>query len=86
MTGVVVGRDRTDVERRASRLAERIGHGSWREIAAKPEWIVGTVDEVSDRLRELEAAGVTRLMCQHLAHEDLEMIELLGRELQPAVA
>jgi F420-dependent oxidoreductase-like protein len=86
MTGVVVGRDGADVERRASRLAERLGRESWREIVAEPEWIVGTVDEVADRLRELEAAGVTRLMCQHLVHEDLEMVELLGRELQPAVA
>jgi hypothetical protein len=44
------------------------------------------VEHVSERLREYEEAGVTRVMCQHLLHRDLEMVELLGREIAPAVA
>ena len=86
MTGVVVASDGATLERRASRLAELTGADSWRDLVDRPELLVGTTDEVADRLRELEAAGVTRLMCQHLAHDDLETIETVGRELQPAVA
>ena len=36
--------------------------------------IHGTVDEVVERLREYEAAGVERAMLQHLVHEDVEMV------------
>jgi hypothetical protein len=44
------------------------------------------VDEVAERLREYESAGITRVMCQHLLHRDVEMVELLGSKLAPAVA
>jgi len=33
---------------------------------------------LSKRLRELERAGVTRVMLQHLAHDDLDMVAVLG--------
>jgi len=38
------------------------------------------------RLRELEDAGVDRVMLQHLAVDDLDMVELLGRGVLPALA
>jgi alkanesulfonate monooxygenase SsuD/methylene tetrahydromethanopterin reductase-like flavin-dependent oxidoreductase (luciferase family) len=47
--------------------------------------VVGTVDEVVDRLREYQEAGVERVMLQHLVHDDLAMVELLGREVAPRV-
>ena len=37
------------------------------------------------RLKALEAAGVERVMLQHLSHEDVEMVALIGRELVPAL-
>ena len=40
--------------------------------------LYGTLDEVAERLRAYEAVGVERAMLQHLAHEDLEMVALLG--------
>ena len=40
--------------------------------------ISGTVDQVVDQLREYERAGVERVMLQHLAHEDAEMVTVLG--------
>jgi alkanesulfonate monooxygenase SsuD/methylene tetrahydromethanopterin reductase-like flavin-dependent oxidoreductase (luciferase family) len=43
-------------------------------------------DEAVQRLRELESAGVTRVMLQHLDHQDLETVEWIGRELAPAAA
>jgi alkanesulfonate monooxygenase SsuD/methylene tetrahydromethanopterin reductase-like flavin-dependent oxidoreductase (luciferase family) len=50
------------------------------------EWVVGTVDQVVERLGELGDAGVERVMLQHLAHSDTDMIRLLGEEVATAVA
>jgi alkanesulfonate monooxygenase SsuD/methylene tetrahydromethanopterin reductase-like flavin-dependent oxidoreductase (luciferase family) len=48
--------------------------------------LLGSVDEVAEQLRALAEAGVDRVMLQHLLHDDLEAIELIGRELAPALA
>ena len=40
--------------------------------------LVGPVEQVAQALREYESAGVERAMVQHLVHEDLEMVALLG--------
>ena len=84
MTGLLVGRDRSSLRARALAL-----HGDdasdW--LASPPEaWIVGTVDEVVEQLGALSDAGLRRVMLQHLLHTDLETVELIGRELAPAVA
>jgi alkanesulfonate monooxygenase SsuD/methylene tetrahydromethanopterin reductase-like flavin-dependent oxidoreductase (luciferase family) len=46
----------------------------------------GPTEAAAERLRELESAGVTRVMLQHLDHQDLETVEWIGRELAPAAA
>jgi alkanesulfonate monooxygenase SsuD/methylene tetrahydromethanopterin reductase-like flavin-dependent oxidoreductase (luciferase family) len=70
MTGCVVGRDEREV---AARLAQfRAISGS----DAPP--VAGTVDQVVEQLRAYEQAGVERVMLQHLAHEDVEMVGVLG--------
>jgi alkanesulfonate monooxygenase SsuD/methylene tetrahydromethanopterin reductase-like flavin-dependent oxidoreductase (luciferase family) len=38
----------------------------------------GTVEQVVDQLREYESVGVERVMLQHLMHDDLESVGLLG--------
>jgi hypothetical protein len=48
--------------------------------------ITGTVEQAIARLKEYEAAGVERFYLQHLAHRDIEMVELIGRELVSEVA
>ena len=78
MTFCIVGRDRAEVDERLREL----GRPPWKPEAS----LIGTVDEVAERLREYEAAGITRVMCQHLLHRDVDMVEVLGRELAPAVA
>jgi alkanesulfonate monooxygenase SsuD/methylene tetrahydromethanopterin reductase-like flavin-dependent oxidoreductase (luciferase family) len=56
-------------------------------LASPPSgWIIGTDDQVAEQLAGLRDAGVSRVMCQHLIHDDLETIALLGRELAPRVA
>ena len=47
--------------------------------------LIGTVDEVASRLAQLENAGVSRVVLHHIDHRDLEMIDLVGAELVPAV-
>ena len=72
MCGCIVGRDQREAHDRLAR---------WREITRQPDMfptLFGTVDEVAERLRAYEAVGVERAMLQHLAHEDLEMVALLG--------
>jgi alkanesulfonate monooxygenase SsuD/methylene tetrahydromethanopterin reductase-like flavin-dependent oxidoreductase (luciferase family) len=65
MIGCVVGRTREEVQRRLERLPS-------------PPPIVGTVDQVVAQLREYEAVGVERAMLQHLVHDDVEMVGVLG--------
>ncbi len=72
MTGCVVGRDAGDVAERLAHIDAITGR------QAEPPPIAGTLDEVVARLREYEAAGIERAMLQHLYHEDLEMVALLG--------
>jgi F420-dependent oxidoreductase-like protein len=49
-------------------------------------WLAGTPAEVADRLGVLENAGVERVYLQHLAHADVEMVDLIGAQVLPAVA
>ena len=51
-----------------------------------PAWIVGSTDEMAKQLKALEEVGVDGIMLQHLQHDDLEAVELIGRELIPAVS
>jgi F420-dependent oxidoreductase-like protein len=45
----------------------------------------GSSQELVERLRGLEAAGVERVMLQHLAHADLDTVERVGRDVIPSL-
>ena len=88
MTGCIVGRDDADLARRVDDYLRLLGreheHESFlREPPA--HMVVGTLEAAADTLRAFEAAGVERVMLQHLVHEDVEMVSVLG-ELAAAVA
>jgi alkanesulfonate monooxygenase SsuD/methylene tetrahydromethanopterin reductase-like flavin-dependent oxidoreductase (luciferase family) len=70
MIGCVVGRNEAELDRRLADF-RRVTGGDRPPIS-------GTVDQVVDHLREYERAGVQRVMLQHLAHEDVEMVTVLG--------
>ena len=70
MTGCVVGRDETELQKRLEQFKSISGQD------APP--ISGTVDQVVAILREYEQVGVERVMLQHLVHEDVEMVSVLG--------
>jgi len=48
-------------------------------------WLVGSSDEIVEQIQVLERAGVERVMLQHLQHDDLGIVERIGREIIPAV-
>jgi F420-dependent oxidoreductase-like protein len=81
MTTCVAGRDRGELlDRVAAVQAVTARGGDPEALLAEPpaHWLLGTVEQLAERLRELEAAGVTRVMLQHLAHHDLDMVAVLG--------
>jgi F420-dependent oxidoreductase-like protein len=83
MTGLIVGSDRTELVEHARRTLGRMnreGDDVEAFIAERgASTVVGTVDEVRERLAEYEEAGVERIMLQHLDHSDLHTVALLGR-------
>jgi F420-dependent oxidoreductase-like protein len=89
MTTCLIGETRDDALERARTL-----YGSRPREEGFDEWlaridsraVIGSVEEVAERLREYERAGCGRVMLQHLLHTDLEPVRLLGRELGPALA
>jgi F420-dependent oxidoreductase-like protein len=86
MTGVLVGRDRAELEERARRLVGVIGGDASAFVAEPPSgWIVGTLDEAAERIAALADAGVERIMCQTLLHDDLDAVAIIGRELPAAL-
>jgi F420-dependent oxidoreductase-like protein len=84
MTGVLVGRDQSELRERATRLAEVRG-GDPDDFLSEPPagWIVGTLESAAEQFAALRDAGVRRVMCQHLLHDDLDAVALLGGELAP---
>jgi F420-dependent oxidoreductase-like protein len=87
MAPLVVGEDEAAVREAARRTGERFGRSADDVLERYADrGPVGTVEQVVERLREIEAIGYERVMLQHLAHDDLETVALVGRELAPAVA
>jgi F420-dependent oxidoreductase-like protein len=87
MTCVIVGADRGELRERAARVAALRREDANAYLTSRPPgWIVGTTEEAADQLAALADAGVSRVMCQHLAHDDLAAIALLGAELAPRLA
>ncbi len=84
MTGLVVGVNEAEFRDRAERLAQRTGIDVLSD--PPPAWIVGTVDRAIEQLAALRDAGVARVMCQHLLHDDLDVLAIIGGRLAPAVA
>jgi alkanesulfonate monooxygenase SsuD/methylene tetrahydromethanopterin reductase-like flavin-dependent oxidoreductase (luciferase family) len=93
MNGFLSAPDRDKLRVRAHRLAEWRGHtdqananiDNYIAAVAQP-WIVGTTEDFVARLHEYEAAGVEAVMLQHHLFDDFETLELIGREVIPALA
>ena len=84
MGPVVIGDDEDAVRASARWIGERFGREEGQVLERyKDVGVVGTIDEAVARLRQIEELGYDRMMLQHLVHEDLQTVELIGRELAP---
>jgi F420-dependent oxidoreductase-like protein len=86
MTSCFVGTTREEAVERVRRFLAARGDG--RDPAAlmaerSETWLAGSVDEVAERLRELAEVGVSRVFLQHLAHNDDELVAVVGDLLLP---
>ena len=87
MSACCVGRDRAEALERAGNRLRRMGSDADpAESLGADDKLIGTVDEVLERLAEYRAAGVERVYLQHLDHTDLDMVRLVGDRIVPALA
>jgi alkanesulfonate monooxygenase SsuD/methylene tetrahydromethanopterin reductase-like flavin-dependent oxidoreductase (luciferase family) len=86
MINTVVGRDSGEVRDRVARVLELTADDRTVDeaLAARGDDVLtGTPDEVLERLRDYSAAGVRRVMLQHIDHTDLDMVRLIGERIVP---
>ena len=82
MTACFVGETDADVLARMARFVSIRGDDTDPATLVaerKDRWLVGTLDEVAGRITELRELGVSRVLLQHLNHDDDEMVALAGR-------
>lgn len=86
MTGVLVGADKEDFERRARLVAEHLtGSPDYEPLIenVRRNWIAGTSEQAAERLAEYEQAGCERVMLQMFALDDLEHLDVIWNEVRP---
>jgi F420-dependent oxidoreductase-like protein len=89
MVQVVAGADRDEVRRRGEALmawTDEDGDVDAFLAELARHHLVGTVDEILERLSEYAAAGIQRLLFQHLVYDDLAAVEFVGTEIVPEAA
>jgi alkanesulfonate monooxygenase SsuD/methylene tetrahydromethanopterin reductase-like flavin-dependent oxidoreductase (luciferase family) len=85
METCVLGATRADAEAALARVLELPGARSFAGGRVPDHWLVGTPDELAERLRAY-AGVVDGVYLQHLLHEELEPVALMGEMLAPALA
>ncbi len=84
MVGVLVGADRDELARREAELLEALGEEEAADewfAERRQRWIHGTGEEARAAVERYAAVGVERIMLQDFLPRDLDMIDLIGREL-----
>ena len=82
MATCLVGTDDSDLRERVALYLSETGKDESVDDYLRddsPGRLVGTTEQVAERLRAYEGAGVTRAMLRPPTHEDVEMIPLLGQ-------
>ena len=74
--------DRDHAQRFVERFPRAGSADEWFDELARR----GLAGDLVAGLREFEAAGVERVMLQHVVHDDLDIVAAIGRELAPALA
>jgi alkanesulfonate monooxygenase len=83
MTGVLIAETEQELRDRVKAQLEMTGQraadaSSWLE-ERRGRWLMGTLDEAAERLRDFAAAGVQRVMLQDFLPCDLDMVRLMPR-------
>jgi alkanesulfonate monooxygenase SsuD/methylene tetrahydromethanopterin reductase-like flavin-dependent oxidoreductase (luciferase family) len=91
MTSFIIGRSREDLLERAAKVRDvlpSLAAMSPEEVLEnrKDAWFVGTPDEIAERMRELSKLGIELFMLQHFLLDDAEALEVVARDVLPAVA
>jgi F420-dependent oxidoreductase-like protein len=92
MLAFLIGRNQAEIVERARAVQESMPR--LKEIAAAelPDrmrergWLVGTPEQVIEQIRAHEAAGCQRIYLQHHDQTDFAVLELVAKEILPAVA
>jgi F420-dependent oxidoreductase-like protein len=83
----VVGTSEADLKRRVQiRLDfnhENEDAGDWIAKMRKDGWLIGTVDQVAEQVKELKAAGAQRIYFQLVPVNDHGMLDIIANDLAP---
>ena len=85
METCVIGTDGQAIDDALRRVLELPGGRGFTGGAVPDHWLVGTPQQLAERLANY-AGVIDGVYLQHLLHEDLEGVALIGRELAPALA
>jgi F420-dependent oxidoreductase-like protein len=91
-TAYLIGRNVEELRRRGEAMQQLIPGLAAHDPDVVPDvlraegWLVGTPDQIIMQLQTLAQEGVQRVMLQHNDQTDFEALELLARDVVPAVA
>jgi F420-dependent oxidoreductase-like protein len=92
MKAFIVGGSPAELRQRSAAMQQalpQLGQIPVEELSTRTRergWLTGTPDEVVGQIKELQAAGLQRVMLQHHVQTDFAALELIAREVMPAVA
>ncbi len=91
MTSFLIGRDRSELRDRARTIGEVVPRYKGVDPdevlkTAAESWLVGTPEEIASQIRDRAALGIELFMLQHFLLDDRDALELLAKEVIPAVA
>ncbi len=90
--GLLIGRGASEIEcrgRSIQRFMPELAAVSTSEIPEAVRgagWVCGTPEDIVPQLQALAAVGVDRVMLQHHDFDDEDVLQLIAREIIPAVA
>jgi alkanesulfonate monooxygenase SsuD/methylene tetrahydromethanopterin reductase-like flavin-dependent oxidoreductase (luciferase family) len=90
MTTYIIGRDQDELRERALKLRDVLPHLKGLDADAclkkvRQTAFVGTPEEVAGQIREYALLGVDLFMLQHFLLDDRDALELLAKEVAPAI-
>jgi alkanesulfonate monooxygenase SsuD/methylene tetrahydromethanopterin reductase-like flavin-dependent oxidoreductase (luciferase family) len=91
-TAYLIGHDAKELRWRGEVMQQLISGLAAHDPGAVPHilraegWLVGTPDQIISQLQALADEGVERVMFQHNDQTDFAALELLARDVMPAVA